>query len=80
MAAFEGVCRRLSIIGPAGSVSVEDFDDGDVVFVVSNPQAVKAMQGRLDAQGCGMSFIDGDNAVFALFGPLPRQTFFPRFY
>lgn len=80
VAAFEGVCRRLSIIGPSGTASVDDFDDGDVVFAVANPHAVRALQGSLDARGHGMSFIDGDSAVFVIFSTLPRQTFYPRFY
>ena len=80
VAAFEGKCRQLSIIGPAGAVDGEEFNDGDAVLVVANPPAVQAMCDRLDALGFGMAFIDADSGVFAIFRPLPRQTFYPRLY
>lgn len=78
VAAFEGVCKKMCIAGPAGELSGSAFCDGDVVYVVANARAVCEMQACLDALGFGMSFIDGDSAVFAIFSPLPRQTFYPR--
>lgn len=49
-----------------------------IIWIIENRAAVAAIQARLDALGCGISFIDRDTAIFAIFPTLPRQTFTPR--
>ncbi|MCM1451256.1 MAG: hypothetical protein NC102_03280 [Clostridium sp.] len=79
VAAFEGACEELLIIGPSATL-----DPGwtppmsSAVLAVANPGAVEAMRKSMAALGFGMSFIDGPSALFATFPALPRQSFFPR--
>lgn len=72
------VCRRLMIIGPSQAPeSIPEVGDGTAVLVVSNRAVISALRQRLKALGYGMSFIDGDTAVFAIFHALPCQSYCP---
>lgn len=80
---LDAVCHELLMVGPGATAeaAVEaGAVDGSAVMVVSNKAAVGAMQQRMEALGFGMSFIDGDSAIFAVFPALPRQTFYPRLF
>ncbi len=63
---------------PNASSPSDGAHSGTVVWVLSNPEAASAIDARLDGLGCGMSFIDGDTAIFAAIPGLPRQTYSPK--